>query len=68
MKTLDQISSIYDSYLPLWLLFNWLRERQFVVGIMGTKFRNRLKRYNNASDIVSGLVNLRVMQSNRISL
>lgn len=37
-------------------------------GIMGTKFRNRLKRYNNASDIVSGLVNLRVMQSNRISL
>ncbi|MFY9870730.1 MAG: hypothetical protein WAK17_13515 [Candidatus Nitrosopolaris sp.] len=36
-------------------------------GIMGTKFRNRLKRYNNASDIVSGLVNLRVMQSNRIS-
>ena len=36
-------------------------------GIMGTKFRNRLKRYDNASDIVSGLVNLRVMQSNRIS-
>ena len=34
-------------------------------GIMGMKFRNRLKRYNNASDIVSGLVNLRVMQSNR---
>ena len=33
-------------------------------GIMGTKF-SRLKRYNNASDIVSGLVNLRVMQSNR---
>jgi DDE superfamily endonuclease len=36
-------------------------------GIIGTKFRNRLKRYDNASDIVSGLVNLRVMQSNRIS-
>jgi hypothetical protein len=37
-------------------------------GIMGTKFRNRLSRYNNASDIVSGLVNFRIMQSNNISL
>jgi hypothetical protein len=37
-------------------------------GIMGNQFRNSLKRYNNASDIVFGLVNLRVMQSNRISL
>ena len=36
-------------------------------GIISTKFRNRLKKYNNASDIVSGLVNLRVMQSNMIS-
>lgn len=36
--------------------------------IMGTRFRNRLSRYNNASDIVSGLVNFRIMQSNNISL
>ena len=27
-------------------------------GIMGTKFRNKLKRYDHASEIVSGLVNL----------
>lgn len=34
-------------------------------GIMGTKFRNKLRRYNHASDIVSGLVNFRIMQTNR---
>jgi hypothetical protein len=37
-------------------------------GIMGTKFRNRLKRYDNASSIVSGLVNLRTMQIIGMSL
>jgi hypothetical protein len=37
-------------------------------GIMGTKFRNRLRKYNDVSDIIAGLVNFRVMQSNRISL
>ena len=31
--------------------------------IMGTRFRNRLKHYNHASDIVSGLVNFRIMRS-----
>ncbi|HSF00005.1 MAG TPA: transposase family protein [Nitrososphaeraceae archaeon] len=31
--------------------------------IMGTKYRNRLKRYNHISDIVSGLVNYRIMNS-----
>jgi hypothetical protein len=36
--------------------------------IMGTKFRNKLRRYNNISDIISGLLNFRVMQSNRISI
>jgi hypothetical protein len=36
-------------------------------GIMGTKFRNRLRKYNDVSDIISGLLNFRVMQSNRIS-
>ena len=30
-------------------------------GIMGTKFRNKLIRYDHASDIVSGLVNFRIM-------
>ena len=30
-------------------------------GIMGIKFRNRLGRYDHASDIVSGLVNFRIM-------
>src|SRR5512133_2579660 len=30
-------------------------------GIMGTKFRNRLGRYDHASDIVSGLVNFRII-------
>lgn len=32
-------------------------------GIMGTKFRNRLGRYDHASDIVSGLVNFRIMRT-----
>jgi DDE superfamily endonuclease len=36
--------------------------------IMGTKFRNKLKRYDNASDIVSGLINFRIMQNNRTLL
>ena len=37
-------------------------------GIMGTKFRNKLRRYNNISDIVSGILNFRVIHSNRISI
>src|SRR5215469_9792668 len=38
-------------------------------GIMGTKFRNKLGRYDNASDIVSGLVNFRIiMRTNRTLL
>ena len=37
-------------------------------GIMGAKFRNRLRTYDNASDIVSGLLKFRVMQFNRMSL
>lgn len=37
-------------------------------GIMGTKFRNRLRRYNNISSIICGLLNFRVMQSRRISI
>lgn len=31
--------------------------------IMGSRFRNRLKHYDSASDIVSGLVNFRTMRS-----
>ena len=30
---------------------------------MGTKYRNRLKRYDTVSDIVSGLVNYRIMKN-----
>jgi len=30
-------------------------------GIIGTKFRNKLGIYDHASDIVSGLVNFRIM-------
>jgi hypothetical protein len=30
-------------------------------GIIGTKFRNKLGRYDHASDIVSGLVNFRII-------
>jgi hypothetical protein len=37
-------------------------------GIMGTKFRNRLGRYDRTSDIVSGLVNFRIMRTNRVVL
>jgi hypothetical protein len=37
-------------------------------GIMGTRFRNRLRKYNHASDIVSGLLNFRIIQFNRMSL
>ncbi|MEM2760415.1 MAG: transposase family protein [Nitrososphaerales archaeon] len=32
-------------------------------GIMGNRFRNRLKHYDDASDIVCGLVNFRTMRS-----
>jgi hypothetical protein len=37
-------------------------------GIMRTRFRNNLKRYDRASSIVSGLVNFRIMRANRLSL
>ena len=37
-------------------------------GIMGTKFRNRLRRYDNASSIVLGSVNLRTMHLTKMSL
>jgi len=37
-------------------------------GIMGTKFRNKLGRYDHASDIVSGLVNFRIMRTNKMLL
>ena len=37
-------------------------------GIMGTKFRNKLGRYDHASDIVSGLVNFRIMRTNGMML
>jgi len=37
-------------------------------GIMGTKFRNRLRRYDHVSDIVSGLVNFRIMRTNGMVL
>ena len=32
-------------------------------GIMGSRYRNRLRRYDGMSDIVSGLVNYRIMNS-----
>ena len=38
------------------------------VGIMGTKFRNKLKRYDDMTSIVSGLVNLRVMMNEGFDL
>ena len=34
-------------------------------GIMGNKYRNRLKRYDTMSDIVSGLVNYRIRYNSR---
>lgn len=37
-------------------------------GIMGTRFRNNLKRYDRASSIVSGLVNFRIMRANGLAL
>src|SRR6476646_3519189 len=38
-------------------------------GIMGARFRNRLGRYDRISDIVSGLVNFRIMmRTNRMLL
>ncbi len=37
-------------------------------GIMGTRFRNRVTKYDHASDIVSGLLNFRIMKFNRMSL
>jgi hypothetical protein len=49
-------------------LSNRKRCRIKKLGIMGTKFRNKLGRYDHASDIVSGLVNFRIMQTNRTLL
>ncbi len=37
-------------------------------GIMGNRFRNRLKHYDHASDIVSGLVNFRTMRNRGMML
>lgn len=37
-------------------------------GIMGTRFRNNLRRYDRASSIVSGLVNFRIMRTNGLTL
>jgi hypothetical protein len=37
-------------------------------GIIGTKFRNKLGKYDHVSDIVSGLVNFRIMRTNRTLL
>jgi DDE superfamily endonuclease/Helix-turn-helix of DDE superfamily endonuclease len=37
-------------------------------GIMGARFRNNLGRYDHASDIVSGLVNFRIMRTNNRTL
>ena len=37
-------------------------------GIMGTKFRNKLGRYDHACDIVSELVNFRIMLTNNTIL
>ncbi len=34
-------------------------------GIMGSRYRNRLKRYDVMSDIVSGLVNYRIIHSSK---
>ena len=34
-------------------------------GIMASKYRNRLKRYNGISDIVSGLVNYKIIHSKK---
>ena len=34
-------------------------------GIIGSRYRNRLKRYDGISDIVSGLVNYRIIHSRR---
>ena len=34
-------------------------------GIMGNRYRNRLKRYDGISGIVSGLVNYRIIHSNK---
>jgi DDE superfamily endonuclease len=37
-------------------------------GIMGNKFRNKLGRYDNISSIVSGIVNFRIIRTNRITI
>lgn len=34
-------------------------------GIMGSRYRNRLKRYNGISDIISGLINYRIIYATR---
>ena len=34
-------------------------------GVMGSRYRNRLKRYDAISDIVSGLINYRIIHATR---
>jgi len=41
---------------------------KIMLNIMGTSFRNRLKHYNHGSNIVSGLVNFRIMRSKGMTL
>jgi DDE superfamily endonuclease len=52
-------STIEHSKLRIIVEYTVSRIKKF--GIMGTKFRNKLERYDHASDIVSGLVNFRIM-------
>jgi hypothetical protein len=56
MKKRDTIESI-----PKRVIVEHTVSRIKKFGIMGTKFRNKLGKYDHASDIVSGLVNFRIM-------
>jgi len=43
----------------LWNIQTWIKK----FGIFGGEFRNRTKRYDVTTDIVSGLVNFRILSS-----
>jgi hypothetical protein len=43
-------------------------EFRMIFPLLGTKFRNKLGRYDHGSDIVSGLVNFRIMRTNNRTL
>ena len=60
-ELLDEEKKHNRKHSKLRMIVEYTVNRIKKFGILGTKFRNKLKRYDHASDIVSGLINFRIM-------